>query len=127
MHLIRSVRLYVVLGFEHGDGLALPSPADLVKKEEIASVVKCALYNLCGILHLSRNLLRVEVAFADIGKEGLRTGKEPCVLLPLTSLQGIKNVKIEGVPEEWCNYLTKAMTVGKPQTNEELRNQALGA
>jgi hypothetical protein len=127
VHLIRSIRLYVVLGFEHENGLALPPPADLVKKEEIASVVKGALENLCAILHLSRNLLRVEVAFADIGSEGLRTGKEPFVLTPLTSLQGINDVKIEGVPEEWCNYFTKVMTVGKSQTNAELRSQALGA
>lgn len=125
VHHMGAIRIYVILGFEHDNGKPLTSPADLAKKQEIAAIVEGALEDLCGILYLSKNLISVEVVYADIGRADLRTGREVHVLTPLSSLRAIKYVKVEGLPEDWTEYLEEAIRMGKSETTEELRNQAL--
>ena len=113
MHQMKAVRIYIVLGFEHMNGKALASPADVAKKREIASIVQHALEELCGTLLLSKNLTSLEVKFADIGRLDLKTGREVCVLAPLGHLREIQNVKVEGVPGDWTKYLEDAMKMRK--------------
>ena len=125
VHQMGAIRIYVILGFEHDNGKPLTSPAALAKKQEIAGIVDGALEDLCGVLYLSKNLISVEVVYADIGRADLRTGREVHVLTPLSSLRAIKHVKVEGLPEDWTEYLEEAMRMGKSETTEELRNQAL--